>query len=217
MHTAAVLDLLFMRRALALAQAQLGRTAPNPAVGCVIVTEGVVVGEGATGDGGRPHAEEQALEQAGPAAMGACAFVTLEPCARRSAAGPGCAERLIAAGIRRLVVAAHDPHPNAGGAGLALARDAGVLVETGLAAAAGEALVAGFAHRVHTGMPLVEIARDPTGFDAPLVLQPGETVTAALDRLGRAGFSRVYAAPESAAASALEAWLRSGGALQIRS
>ena len=217
MHPAAALDLLFMRRALALAQAQLGRTAPNPAVGCVIVAEGVVVGEGATGDGGRPHAEERALAQAGALAAGACAYVTLEPCARRSAGGAGCAERLIAAGIQRLVVSAHDPHPNAAGAGLALARRAGLDAETGLAKEAGEALVAGFAHRVRTGRPLAEISSDPTGFDAPFLPEPGETVSAALDRLGRAGFCRVYAAPESAAASGLEAWLRSGGALHIRS
>ncbi|RYF88516.1 MAG: riboflavin biosynthesis protein RibD, partial [Caulobacteraceae bacterium] len=101
-------DETHMRRAIALAEAQLGRTAPNPAVGCVIVRDDLVVGEGATGDGGRPHAEELALSQAGNKAKGATAYVTLEPCGERSGGGASCSSLLIAHGVSRVVVASAD-------------------------------------------------------------------------------------------------------------
>ena len=119
-----------MQRALALAAAQAGRTGDNPAVGCVIVQAGAIVGEGATGDGGRPHAEELALEAAGARAHGGEAYVTLEPCARRSSGATACADRLIEAGVTRVVIAAADPHPYAAGVGLERLRAAGVHVET---------------------------------------------------------------------------------------
>lgn len=121
-----------MRRAIALARAQLGRTAANPAVGCVIVRGGAVVGEGATADGGRPHAEEIALAQAGARAEGATAYVTLEPCGERSSGAASCSQRLVSAGISRVVVAADDASVHAAGQGLARLRAAGVAVETGL-------------------------------------------------------------------------------------
>jgi diaminohydroxyphosphoribosylaminopyrimidine deaminase/5-amino-6-(5-phosphoribosylamino)uracil reductase len=122
-----------MSTALDLARRQLGRTGSNPAVGCVLVNGGRVVGEAATADGGRPHAEELALAAAGPAARGADAFVTLEPCAERSSREPSCAERLIAAGVARVAVAwSQDPSPKASGRGLDRLRAAGVTVETGL-------------------------------------------------------------------------------------
>ncbi|MBW8813100.1 MAG: riboflavin biosynthesis protein RibD [Caulobacterales bacterium] len=121
-----------MRRAIALAQAQLGRTAENPAVGCVLVKDGVVVGEGATGDGGRPHGEEVALAAAGSAARGATAYVTLEPCAHRSTGAASCSERLVAAGVARVVVAAADASAYAAGEGARRLRAAGVPVEEGL-------------------------------------------------------------------------------------
>lgn len=98
----------FMRRAIALARAQVGRTGDNPAVGCVIVRDGAVVGEGVTGEGGRPHGEEAALAAAGEAALGATAYLTLEPCAERSSGAASCSERLAAAGIVRVVVAYGD-------------------------------------------------------------------------------------------------------------
>jgi diaminohydroxyphosphoribosylaminopyrimidine deaminase/5-amino-6-(5-phosphoribosylamino)uracil reductase len=122
----------FMARALSLARSQAGRTGRNPAVGCVIVHDGEVIGEGATGDGGRPHAEEVALLQAGETARGATAYVTLEPCALRSHGGPSCSELLGGARIVRVVIANFDPHPNAAGVGIATLRSVGVEVVLGV-------------------------------------------------------------------------------------
>lgn len=137
-------DVTHMRRALELAAPRVGRTGENPSVGCVLVKEGAPVGEGATAEGGRPHAEEIALNAAGAAARGATTYVTLEPCAKRSAGGVACADLLIAAGVARLVIAAHDPHPNAAGAGVARLRAAGVTVEIGLMEAEARAQNAAF-------------------------------------------------------------------------
>ena len=120
-----------MRRAIALARRQVGRTGDNPAVGCVILRGGEVVGEAATGAGGRPHAEELALEAAGPAARGGVAYVTLEPCAERSSGAPSCSTRLAEAGIVRVVIACDDASVFAAGRGAALLRGRGVAVETG--------------------------------------------------------------------------------------
>lgn len=125
-------DATLMQRALALAAPMIGRTGDNPAVGCVLALGDAVFGEGATAEGGRPHAEELAIAAAGGAAHGVTAFVTLEPCAKRSAGGVACADRLIAAGVARVVIAARDPHPNAAGAGIERLRAAGVVVEMGL-------------------------------------------------------------------------------------
>ncbi|MBL8550361.1 MAG: bifunctional diaminohydroxyphosphoribosylaminopyrimidine deaminase/5-amino-6-(5-phosphoribosylamino)uracil reductase RibD [Hyphomonadaceae bacterium] len=121
-----------MLRALQLAATMLGLTGENPSVGCVLVKDGNIVGEGATQASGRPHAEEIALAQAGDQAPGATAYVTLEPCARRTSGAPGCATRLRDAGIARVVIAAADPHPFAAGQGVALLQAAGVAVEQGL-------------------------------------------------------------------------------------
>jgi pyrimidine deaminase RibD-like protein len=127
-------DQAHMRRAIALAAANLGRTAENPAVGCVIVRDGQVAGEGATAPGGRPHAEELALAQAGEAARGATAYVTLEPCGARSSGAPSCAERLVLAGVVRVVVACEDASPFAAGRGGERLQAAGVACELGLLA-----------------------------------------------------------------------------------
>lgn len=121
-----------MRRAIALAAAQVGRTGENPAVGCLIVRDGAVVGEGATGDGGRPHAEETALAMAGAAAKSAVAYVTLEPCAERSSGAASCSERLVASGIARVVIACNDLSIMAAGRGVERLRAGGVEVETGV-------------------------------------------------------------------------------------
>jgi len=129
-----------MRRAIALARANLGRTGANPSVGCVIVKDGAVVGEGATGLGGRPHAEEIALDQAGEAARGASAYVTLEPCAERSSGAASCSARLVGAGLARVVVAASDASVLAAGRGLARLRAADVEIELGLLAGEAAAL-----------------------------------------------------------------------------
>jgi len=125
-------DATHMRRAIALAAARVGLTGANPAVGCVLVAGGVVVGEGATAPGGRPHAEEQALDQAGEAARGAVAYVTLEPCGARSGGGRSCAERLAAAGVARVVAACEDASAYASGHGAERLQAAGVSVDLGL-------------------------------------------------------------------------------------
>lgn len=122
----------FMRRALELAAPMSGRTGANPAVGCVIVKDGAIVGEGATAPGGRPHAEEQALAQARGGARGAVAYVTVEPCAQRSSGAPSCSELLAQAGVARVVYGARDPHPLAKGVGPARLKAAGVRIEGGL-------------------------------------------------------------------------------------
>jgi diaminohydroxyphosphoribosylaminopyrimidine deaminase/5-amino-6-(5-phosphoribosylamino)uracil reductase len=125
-------DAQFMQRALQLASRVVGQTAPNPAVGCVIVKDGAVVGEAATASGGRPHAEEQALAQAGASARGAIAYVTLEPCAQRSSGAPSCSDLLLRAGVARVVIAALDPHPLANGIGPARLKASGIKIEQGL-------------------------------------------------------------------------------------
>jgi diaminohydroxyphosphoribosylaminopyrimidine deaminase / 5-amino-6-(5-phosphoribosylamino)uracil reductase len=145
-----------MLHALVLAERALGLTAPNPAVGCVIVKDGAVIGRGRTAKGGRPHAETAALQQAGEGARGATAYVTLEPCAHTGQTPP-CAEALIAAGIARVVVAVEDPDPRVSGRGLQMLRDAGIEVVTGLCAAEAAERNAGFFKRLRQGRPLVTL------------------------------------------------------------
>jgi diaminohydroxyphosphoribosylaminopyrimidine deaminase/5-amino-6-(5-phosphoribosylamino)uracil reductase len=144
-------DARWMGAALALSQRGVGRTSPNPPVGCVLVSHGKVVGRGWTQPGGRPHAEAMALREAGTAARGATAFVTLEPCAHDSQRGPACADSLVAAGIARAVIAAGDPDPRTNGAGVARLRAAGIAVTEGVRAPEARAVMAGFfcrqAHR----------------------------------------------------------------------
>jgi len=152
-----VTDLSHMRHALALAERVLGTTAPNPAVGCVIVADdGRVVGRGWTKPRGRPHAETQALAQAGDAARGATAYVTLEPCAHEGQTPP-CANALIAAGIKRAVIAVEDPDPRVLGKGIAMLWDAGIEVETGVLEQDAAELNAGFFLRVTQNRPLVTL------------------------------------------------------------
>lgn len=120
-----------MGRALALAGLNHGLTGANPSVGCVIVdARGHIVGEGVTGQGGRPHAEEVALEDAGVRAAGGTAYVTLEPCRERSSGAASCSNKLVSAGIARVVVAIEDPHPTATD-GIRILKDAGVRVDIG--------------------------------------------------------------------------------------
>jgi diaminohydroxyphosphoribosylaminopyrimidine deaminase / 5-amino-6-(5-phosphoribosylamino)uracil reductase len=137
-------DARMMRRAIALAAERVGLTGANPAVGCVIAVDGQVVADAVTAEGGRPHAEEQALAAAGARARGATAYVTLEPCGERRSGAPSCAELLVKAGVARVVVACADPSPYAAGRGLERLRAAGVVVETGLLAEGAAALYAGY-------------------------------------------------------------------------
>ena len=162
-----------MRAALVLAERGLGRVAPNPAVGCVIVKDGRVMARGWTQPGGRPHAETEALARAGAAARGACAYVSLEPCAHQGATPP-CAEALIAAGIGRCVVALEDPDPRVGGAGLARLRAAGLEVSLGLCAEEAAELNAGYLSRLRQGRPLVTL-KLATTLDGRIATKRGES------------------------------------------
>ncbi len=162
-----------MRAAIALARRALGRAWPNPAVGCVIVADGEVVGRGTTADGGRPHAETIALERAGARAAGATAFVTLEPCAHHGQTPP-CADALIAAGIARVVAAVPDPDPRVDGRGIARLREAGIAVETGLCASAAEGVLAGFLLRAALGRPLATLKLAST-LDSRIATRDGQS------------------------------------------
>jgi diaminohydroxyphosphoribosylaminopyrimidine deaminase / 5-amino-6-(5-phosphoribosylamino)uracil reductase len=126
-------DQRFMQLALALGKRGQGRTWPNPAVGAVVVNDGVIVGRGWTQPGGRPHAEPEALGRAGEAARGATLYVTLEPCSHFGRSPP-CADAVIAAGIARVVSAIEDPNPEVAGQGHAKLRAAGIVVDIGLCA-----------------------------------------------------------------------------------
>ncbi|MCB2129164.1 MAG: bifunctional diaminohydroxyphosphoribosylaminopyrimidine deaminase/5-amino-6-(5-phosphoribosylamino)uracil reductase RibD [Rhodobacteraceae bacterium] len=145
-----------MAHALGLARRGLGRVWPNPAVGCVITSDDRVVGRGWTQPGGRPHAETMALAQAGAAARGATAHVTLEPCAHHGQTPP-CAEALIAAGIARVVTAQEDPDPRVSGRGHAMLRAAGVAVTTRVMEAEAAALQSGFLTRIGQGRPMLTL------------------------------------------------------------
>jgi diaminohydroxyphosphoribosylaminopyrimidine deaminase/5-amino-6-(5-phosphoribosylamino)uracil reductase len=191
-------DRALMRRAIGLAHAQLGRTWPNPVVGCVIAKDGLVLAEAVTGPGGansagqRLHAEEQALGLAGDAARGGVAYITLEPCARRSSQRASCTDRLIAGGLVRVVIACEDPSPLADGAGVRRLRQAGIAVEIGLLADEAAGLYRGYRRRLAQGRPLVEAAESGDGFDAAFEPRTGEDLAAALSRYGADGYTRLW-------------------------
>ena len=146
-----------MRHALGLAARGLGRVAPNPAVGCVIVSrQGRIAGRGWTGRGGRPHAETIALGQAGEGARGATAYITLEPCAHHGETAP-CADALVQAGIARVVAAVEDPDPRVSGRGFERLREAGVEVRTPLMAREAADLNRGFFLRITKKRPFVTL------------------------------------------------------------
>jgi len=147
-------DQRFMALALALGRRGQGRTWPNPAVGAVVVRNGVIVGRGWTQPGGRPHAEPVALQQAGEAARGATLYVTLEPCSHVGKSPP-CANAAIAAGIARVVSAIEDPNPEVAGQGHARLRAAGIIVDIGLGAAEAARDHAGHFRRIRDGRPHV--------------------------------------------------------------
>lgn len=149
-------DSRFMRLALALGRRGQGNCWPNPAVGCVIVQGDRIVGRGWTQPGGRPHAEVVALDQAGAAARGATAYVSLEPCAHHGKTPP-CAEALVAAGVSRVVSALSDPDPRVAGRGHAILRAAGIAVTEGVEAAAARRDHLGFLTRVTEGRPMVTL------------------------------------------------------------
>lgn len=147
-------DSVWMAQALRLAERGLYGTSPNPRVGCVLVRDGDVVGTGWHRRAGEPHAEVHALREAGEAARGATAYVTLEPCSHHGRTPP-CAEALVEARVARVVVAAQDPNPQVAGEGIARLRAAGIAVESGLMETAARELNAGFFARMTRGMPWV--------------------------------------------------------------
>jgi diaminohydroxyphosphoribosylaminopyrimidine deaminase/5-amino-6-(5-phosphoribosylamino)uracil reductase len=168
------IDDRFMGLALGLARRGLGRVWPNPAVGCVIVdADGRLAGRGWTQDGGRPHAETEALRRAGSRAKGATAYVSLEPCAHQGETGP-CAMALIQAGVARVVSAMEDPNSPVAGRGHAMLRAAGLDVHVGVRAAEAQDMNAGFFRRVIEGRPAVTL-KLATTLDGKIALPDGHS------------------------------------------
>ena len=166
-------DRSWLAVAIALSWRGRGRTAPNPNVGCIILdAKGRVAGRGWTQPGGRPHAEAMALEQAGAAARGGTAYVSLEPCAHRSARGPCCASLLIEAGVSRIVVAATDPDPRTNGASFERLREAGITVVKGEMDKEARAAMAGFFTRRTMGRPFVTL-KLATSLDGQIAMADG--------------------------------------------
>ena len=149
-------DHKYMAQALRLAERGLYTTTPNPRVGCVIVRDGVVVGEGWHERAGKPHAEVHALRRAGTSALYATAYVTLEPCSHHGRTPP-CAEALIAAGVTRVVAAMRDPNPLVGGNGLTMLQAHGIQAECGLLETQARELNPGFISRMERGQPWVKL------------------------------------------------------------
>ena len=162
-----------MSHALRLAARGIGSTWPNPSVGCIIVKDGLVLGRGTTQPGGRPHAERVALAQAGAAARGATAYVTLEPCAHHGQTPP-CAAALIEAGIARTVTALTDPDPRVAGRGHAMLRTAGIAVTEGILAEEARRITAGFLKRFTQGLPFVTLKLAAT-LDGRIATASGES------------------------------------------
>jgi diaminohydroxyphosphoribosylaminopyrimidine deaminase/5-amino-6-(5-phosphoribosylamino)uracil reductase len=168
-------DARFMAEAIALGEAARGSTAPNPNVGCVIVSaEGTIVGRGATAVGGRPHAEAVALKQAGKRAQGATVYVTLEPCAHESERGPACSNLLVDARPERLVVALKDPDPRTAGKGLQRLREAGIEVKLGTGRKAATDSLAGYLTRLKLGRPRITL-KLALSIDGKIALPSGES------------------------------------------
>ena len=163
-----------MAEAVRLGEAARGRTAPNPNVGCLIVQDGKIVGRGATGDGGRPHAEATALDRAGKRARGATLYTTLEPCAHASERGPTCAAIIPKAGIARVVIALKDPDPRTAGQGVNMLRRAGTDVKTGVGKQAARDSMSGYLCRVERGRPRVTL-KLALSIDGKIALPSGES------------------------------------------
>jgi len=166
-------DEIYMARALELARRGRFTTTPNPNVGCVIVRDGEVVGEGYHFRAGEPHAEVHALRMAGDKAQGAIAYVTLEPCSHHGRTPP-CCDALIAAGVSRVVAAMQDPNPHVAGRGLYRLQQAGIAVSHGLMMQEAEALNRGFFKRMRTGFPWVQLKMGAS-LDGRTALASGES------------------------------------------
>lgn len=175
-------DTRFMRYALSLAERGLGRCAPNPSVGCIIVKHDIILGAARTADGGRPHAETVALSMAGDKAQGATAYVTLEPCAHHGKTPP-CAEALIRAGIKRVVIGSHDPDPRVSGRGIEMLENAGIEVITGVLQAECDQINKGFFLTQTEKRPFVTL-KTAISADGKIALENGQSqwITGALAR-----------------------------------
>lgn len=163
-----------MAEAIRLGESARGRTAPNPNVGCVIVADGKLIGQGATAAGGRPHAEALALQMAGTQARGATLYTTLEPCAHVSQRGPTCAVAIAEAGIARVVAALRDPDPRTAGLGLKMLRRDGAKVTMGTGKAGASASLAGFLTRMALGRPRITL-KLALSIDGKVALPSGES------------------------------------------
>ena len=165
-------DRRWMRVAIAEARRAEGRTAPNPPVGCAIVSaDGRLVATGHTAPGGRPHAETRALAMAGAAARGATAYVTLEPCAHHGQTGP-CADALVDAGVTRVVVAVRDPDQRVNGRGIDRLAERGIALTIGVEAEAARQVMTGFLTRTLAGRPFVTL-KTATSLDGMIALSDG--------------------------------------------
>jgi diaminohydroxyphosphoribosylaminopyrimidine deaminase/5-amino-6-(5-phosphoribosylamino)uracil reductase len=174
-------DQRWMRAALTQARYGLGRTWPNPSVGCVIVQDGALIGMGRTADGGRPHAESEALKMAGDAACGATAYVTLEPCAHHGQTPP-CADALIEAGIRRVTVGLVDPDHQVAGEGIRRLEDAGIIVTEGAEDGTVSEFYQAYLHHRTTGRPMVT-AKIASTLDGKIALPDGRSKWITGDRM----------------------------------
>ena len=164
-----------MAEALLLGEDARGQTAPNPNVGCVVVSPSQrIVGRGATAAGGRPHAEAVALRQAGKKTRGATVYVTLEPCAHASERGPACADLLLAAMPARVVIALKDPDPRTSGKGIRRLRCAGIEVTLGLARAEAKRSLSGWLTRLELGRPRITL-KLALSIDGKIALPSGES------------------------------------------
>jgi len=163
-----------MAEAVALGEDARGRSAPNPNVGCVIVRGGKVAGRGATAAGGRPHAEQVALEAAGKKAAGSTVYVTLEPCAHDSRRGPACTDLLVEARPIRVVIAMRDPDPRTAGKGIERLRAAGIEVKLGMARTAAAASLGGWLTRLERGRPRITL-KLALSIDGKIALPSGES------------------------------------------
>jgi diaminohydroxyphosphoribosylaminopyrimidine deaminase / 5-amino-6-(5-phosphoribosylamino)uracil reductase len=162
-----------MRECLALAQSKLGFTSPNPVVGCIIVNAGRVVGRGVTASGGRPHAEPQAIDEAGERARGATAYVSFEPCAHQGQTPP-CARALAEAGVSRVVIGCLDPYPPVRGRGVAILKTAGIATTVGILENECRRINEGFITRVSRRRPFV-ILKLATSLDGRIAAATGDS------------------------------------------
>jgi diaminohydroxyphosphoribosylaminopyrimidine deaminase / 5-amino-6-(5-phosphoribosylamino)uracil reductase len=168
-------DARYMAEAIGLGEAARGTTAPNPNVGCIVVSpDGTIVGRGATAPGGRPHAEAVALQQAGKRASGATFYVTLEPCAHQSGRGPACSDLLVEAKPARVVIALKDPDKRTTGKGIGKLRKAGIEVKLGTGRKAAAQSLAGYLTRLELGRPRITL-KLALSIDGKVALPSGES------------------------------------------